>query len=137
MSGKFRDKFNNFMSGRYGFDEFGKALNIIALVLIVASIFIRILTLPAILVMGYEYFRVFSRNYPARSAENQWYCRVFHRNGSRTGYGSTSNSRTSDNRTHRIFKCPNCAQKIRVPRGKGRICIKCPRCRIEFIKRPD
>ena len=32
-------------------------------------------------------------------------------------------------------KCPNCGQKIRVPRHKGKICIKCPKCRIEFVKK--
>ena len=26
-------------------------------------------------------------------------------------------------------------QKVRVPRGKGRICITCPRCRAEFVRR--
>lgn len=40
-----------------------------------------------------------------------------------------------DNVTHVVFRCPNCRQKIRVLRGRGNICIKCPRCRIEFFKK--
>ncbi|MFR9190485.1 MAG: hypothetical protein ACLVL7_09865 [Anaerotruncus massiliensis (ex Togo et al. 2019)] len=40
-----------------------------------------------------------------------------------------------DARTHRRFRCPSCGQKVRVPRGKGRICITCPRCRVEFVRR--
>lgn len=119
MSGRFRDRFANFMIGRYGVDEFGRFINILGLVLMVISIFIGVLVIPALIVMGYGMFRMFSRNLNARAAENRRYCAIIHRRKS----------------THRIFKCPNCAQKIRVPKGKGKICIKCPKCRIEFIKK--
>lgn len=132
MSGNFRDKFSMFMSGRNGLDEFGKALNIVSLILIILSFFIRILTIPVIILLVYEYFRIFSRNIPARNAENMWFCRTFHRRF----YGNSNkvNRNTRDN-LHKIYKCPNCSQKIRVPRGKGKIRIRCPRCRIEFIKK--
>ena len=160
---RFRDKLANFMSGRYGMDEFGRFLNIITIILLIVSIFCGWVWIAAILVMGYEYFRMFSRNFAARNRENQWYCNIRYRgkggaNG-RGHYGSYNNSyggynnsygqggysqsqtmtdeqkRAMDRRTHKIFKCPNCTQRIRVPKGKGKICIKCPKCRIEFIKK--
>lgn len=33
---------------------------------------------------------------------------------------------------YKIFKCPSCSQKLRVPRGRGNIIVKCKRCGIEF-----
>ena len=59
---RFRDKFSNFMSGRYGMDEFGRFLNIITIILLVVSIFVKVVFIPALLVLGYSYFRIFSRN---------------------------------------------------------------------------
>lgn len=97
--------------------------------------FVRFLFLPTLLLLIYSYFRILSRNYPARNRENRWYLnatRMFRKN--RSSYGNDAGTRQRDT-AHRIFKCPNCSQKIRVPKGKGKICIRCPKCRIEFIKR--
>lgn len=37
-------------------------------------------------------------------------------------------------REHRYFRCPKCGQTVRVPRGRGKINIRCPRCNERFIK---
>lgn len=146
---RFRERFMQFMSGRNGVDEFSRFLNFLSLILLIISIFIPwqvpryILWVLGVGIMVYSYFRIFSRNYNARSKENQWFCSITRRNkGGYNGYGQSNYSsytneqkKAMDKKTHKIFKCPNCAQKIRVPKHKGKICISCPRCRNEFIKR--
>lgn len=133
---RFRDRFALFMSGRNGVDQLSRFLNVVALLFLVVSLFIShdlarfIVSTVGIVLMVYSYFRIFSKNYPARNKENQWFCRLIY--GMRQG---KAKSNTTDKKTHKIFKCPKCAQKIRVPRHKGKICITCPKCRNEFIKK--
>ena len=38
-------------------------------------------------------------------------------------------------RQNRYYGCPSCGQTVRVPRKKGRISIKCPRCGQRFEKK--
>ena len=131
---KFKAKLTAFMYGRYGVDEFGRFLMGVALVLLIITIFIRIPILYyfALAVLVYAYFRILSKNRSKRYEENRAYANLRYKFVCRK---QTFVNRMKDSKTHRIFKCPNCSQKIRVPRGKGKICIKCPKCRIEFIKK--
>ena len=36
-------------------------------------------------------------------------------------------------RTYRYLICPQCSQRLRVPRGKGKIRVTCTKCRNQFI----
>jgi uncharacterized paraquat-inducible protein A len=40
-----------------------------------------------------------------------------------------------EGRIYKIFRCPHCKQKVRVPRGRGKISIHCPKCNTEFIRK--
>ncbi len=69
----------------------------------------------ALLGIVYIYFRMFSRNISRRSAENQKYMKIHYKFMSKF---NKVRARIKDSKTHRIFKCPSCGQKIRVPKGK-------------------
>lgn len=127
-------KMQRFMQGRNGMDELGQAINIVVLVLLVLSIFIKwpIIYILAIALMIYMYFRVFSKNTPKRYAENQKF-----RNLRYDAAVKKNNMKKEwqQRKIYRFFRCPMCKQRVRVPKGRGKICITCPKCKAEFIKR--
>lgn len=129
-----QDKFRRFMQGRYGADQLSRFLTTVGLVLIILNLFVRtrILTYLVLAILVYCYYRMFSRDYNRRYAENRKYLTL----KSRTLYKVKNWKKIwRDRKTHHIYKCPGCGQKIRVPRGKGKIIVTCPKCRREFQKK--
>lgn len=122
------------MSGRYGVDDFSKALLYATLALCLVSLFTRNRILNLLLTAGlvFIYYRMFSKNYSRRYQENLWYLRqkdkVMH-------FFQRQNSLAQQRKTHRIYTCPQCRQKIRIPKGHGKVQITCPQCKTAFIKR--
>ncbi|MCD7955427.1 MAG: hypothetical protein LUG93_06685 [Lachnospiraceae bacterium] len=134
MRRKISDFFSNFMSGRYGTDDLSKFMLAVCLVLLIINIFTSqpIVYILALVLLVWSYFRMFSRNYVQRSAENEKYMDIVQSIRGRFG---KAERRAKQSKDFHIYKCPSCGQKIRVPRGKGKICITCPKCRKEFQKR--
>lgn len=129
---RIKDYLQNFMRGRYGIDQMSQTLFILALVCIVLAMFSgnALLEFLGIGIFIYADYRALSRNISARRSENARYEQMvrdikekIHPSGA--------------DKTHRVFICPNksCGQKIRVPKGKGKIEITCPKCGEKFVKR--
>ena len=122
------------MQGRYGQDAFTRCLvgamrACVVLNLLVGS---RFLSIMAWALLVYAYFRLFSRNHAARYAENQRYLNAT----AKFRYWFDQQKRLKEERKyHHIYVCPKCRQKIRIPKGKGKIMVRCPKCRHEFQKR--
>lgn len=127
-----KEKFSRFMQGRYGNDKFNQFLMIVALICLVISFLGgNVFYLVALLFMIYAYYRMFSRKISVRSAENQWYLKKEMKVRS---FFMGRKKELGQRKTHHIYKCPNCKQKIRVPKGRGKIEIRCQKCGTKFIR---
>lgn len=128
-----REKLQRFMMGRYGMDSFSKFMMGAVLVMWILDFFLdtRVLYSWSILLIIYVYFRMFSRNISKHYQENQKFLEIKNKVLARF---RSEKSQMKQRKTHHIYKCPTCRQKIRIPRGKGRICITCPKCKTEFTK---
>ena len=129
---QWRDRLIRFMTGRYGVDDLGKATLIGAIVLLVLAMLFgsSLLNFLALSLFVYAYFRILSTTISARHGANQTDLQL----KPQIMGGFRGQSMGAD-RTVRIFRCPTCGQKVRVPRGKGKISIHCPKCNTDFIKR--
>lgn len=132
-----RDKINKFMQGRYGVDSFARFTMGVALVCIVLSVFFRnrtgsLLDTIGMLALVYTYYRMLSKDIYKRSSENQKYLSATEK--IRQRFRREKNI-MEQRKTHHIYSCPGCGQKIRIPRGKGKIEIECPKCHTKFIKK--
>ncbi len=136
---RIRERFARFMSGRYGVDQFSRMLLIAGIILWVVSAFVAkapffssLLYVLAWVMLIYSYVRILSKNIPKRHAENVKYCQFVNKLKDRFRKEKNMMNQRKD---YRIFACPGCGQKVRVPKGKGKIEISCPKCRTTFIKK--
>ena len=127
------------MQGRYGVDQLNRFLMGAALALILAAILIpgrsavnSLLDTAGLLLIVYAYYRIFSRDISRRYEENQKFLR---KTGGIRARLRRERNILSQRREYHIYKCPGCGQKIRIPRGKGKIEISCPKCNTKFVKK--
>ena len=137
------DRFNQFMQGRYGYDDLNRFLVKIFFVTLILSLITgriqigplsvaTILYWLSLINMSYCYFRAFSRNIYKRTEENN---RFLQKTNGIRNFFRVRRDRMSQRRYYHIYTCPGCRQKIRIPRGKGKIEVRCPKCGETFIKR--
>ena len=126
ISTKMAYSLRRFMEGRYGNDKLNNAILGAALVMVILAVFVRN-ALPNLILHGISYalmfwsiFRTLSRNTYKRYQENRNFLKCVDR---------------IRDRNHRYYDCPKCRQTVRVPRGKGKIAITCPRCREKFVRK--
>ena len=116
----------SFMAGRYGTDRLNMVILVSGLVAsILSSVVGRapmnlIFWLLSYVLMIWAICRSLSRNTYKRYQENRKFLLFLDR---------------MKDREHKHFRCPQCRQHVRVPRGKGKIAITCPKCREKFVRK--
>lgn len=117
---------SRFMEGRYGIDKLNRTLLWISVGIVVVEMFLPfgllrlMLTVISYLLVGWMLFRCLSRNTYKRYRENRRFLMLLEQ---------------WRDKEHRYYSCPRCRQPVRVPRGKGKIAITCPKCKEKFIKK--
>lgn len=130
----FLRKLQEFMYGRYGGDTMNTVLLISGLVVsILGQLFnLTVLILIAYVFYGYSIFRILSKNIYARQKELYSFMKIW------TPVQKWYKMRVmiwKDRKNYRYFKCPNCGQYLRAPKGRGKIEVTCQKCRKQFIKK--
>ena len=134
-----RDAMARFMYGRNGVDQLNIAMLWVSIGAdLLATILMRqqnglayvglVLYYGSVVLWVLVLFRMFSRNLYKRQAENQKWLQARSR---RRGAASAAKARRAD-KEHKYFTCKRCKTICRVPVGKGKVIITCPKCGAEI-----
>lgn len=126
---------SDFFKDKNGIDKFSIFLGCVSLAFLISRSYIKII---GICILGYAVWRVFSKDKYKRHNEemafedaviriNYKLNRIFKGNSIRN-----FKQKLEEKKNFKIVKCPNCGQKLRLPRGKGKITVTCRKCSKEF-----
>ncbi len=117
------------MQKKNGIDEYGIFLIWAAIVLVVVAYFVKstFLNVLSSVFIFYALFRSMSSNVIKRSQENQ----VFVKNFIDPLKGIFKKGK-KDTSAYKYISCPSCGQKLRIPKNKGKIKVRCPKCKDKF-----
>ena len=124
------ERLQRFLYGRYGTDKLNLALLIFGLILsLIGTLVFWPVTLLADALYIWALFRTFSRNIPARQREYAAFLRLW---SPIESWLRARKVRFSQRKQYKYFKCPNCRQELRAPRGRGKIEVTCQKCHNVF-----
>ena len=86
------------------------------------------LNLLSVAVIFWALYRMLSRQPELRRAENAKFLELIRPLVHRY---NVNKCRRND-KEHCYFKCPNCGQQLRAPKGKGKISVTCRSCGVSF-----
>lgn len=138
---KMSDRFRNFMRGRYGVDQLSNGLVFLFFILILIGMLTNnaIFTWISLIPMILSYYRMLSKNFSKRYNENRIYTNVmspvYNLMDKIKGFFKRKIKRFKARKEYKYFKCPNCKQELRVPRGRGEITVTCPKCKQTFDRK--
>lgn len=130
---KIKYNIQGLMQGRYGIDELSKVIMILCLLILLISSnkkfgFLYFISLALIV---WVYIRCFSKNFAKRMKERETYLKIKRKFLKEINFIKDC---FKLRKTHICFKCKNCKTPLRVPKGKGKIEVTCPKCKEKIIK---
>lgn len=130
------EKFKKFMVGRYGVDQLSNGLNFIFLLFVIIGLLSKksFFLVLALIPMIYNYYRMFSKNFSKRYNENRIYTNIMapYYNWLEKITKKLQKYQNRDRKNYKYFTCKSCKQELRIPKGKGKVTITCPRCKHSF-----
>ena len=127
-------KLRELMRGRNGADDIALVSVTVAILLAVINLFAktRVLSALGLALVIYGVWRTLSKDTQRRARENAAFVR---RLGPVRRWVQNPKAAFEEARSFKHAKCPNCGQGVRVPRGKGKVRVTCPRCGTRFEER--
>ena len=122
------------MYGRYGSDLLNAVLVLCGMILLlIGNIFwFPVLSVVSYVFYGYAVYRALSKNIPQRQKELFAFLKI---TAPLRDFFKMQKTMWAHRNTHKYFRCPNCKQRLRAPKGRGKIQVRCQNCGNEFIKK--
>lgn len=130
-SGDWQRRLMEWLRGRQGPDDLAVFSVNLAIVIVLVNVFARTgwLGWVGLALVAYAMFRIQSRNLGARARENEAFLRTL---GPARPWVQNPRAAWAELRAYKHVRCSSCRQRVRVPRGKGRLRVTCPRCKTKF-----
>lgn len=130
-SGDWQRRLSEWLRGRQGPDDLAVFSVNLAIVIVLVNVFARTgwLGWVGLALVAYAMFRIQSRNLGARARENETFLRAL---GPVRPWVQNPRAAWAELRAYKHVRCTSCRQRVRVPRGKGRLRVTCPRCKTKF-----
>ena len=131
-----KEKLYRFMVGRNGNDELNRFLLLVCVIVMLPAMFFskstagRLLTPIALVLLGFTYYRMFSKNLLRRAEENGRYLML---RGRIRSLFRVKKEQWVQRKEYKFFVCPACKTTLRVPKGRGKIKIVCRKCGNSFM----
>lgn len=119
------NKLHNNLRGSYGLDKLSKYLLAAGLIFSLS----RYTSILGLILIIYGIWRSFSKNRYKRYQELAAFEKFIYWISHKFNIRKVS---IKQYKNFKIFKCPNCSQKLRIPRKQGNVTITCRRCGNKF-----
>lgn len=130
-TGDWQRKAAEWLRGRQGPDDLAVFCVDLAVVVLLVNVFARVswLSWVALALVVYAMFRIQSKNLGSRARENEAFLKAL---GPARPWFQNPRAAWSELRTYKHVRCTSCKQRVRVPRGKGKLRVTCPKCGTKF-----